>query len=621
MNSVENSLSLQQSKKIAEGTSLNTVELNNLISQLSQNADDNAIDRVISLYNKSILKHEQDIWQDNPTDKEIEQYQNSFKVLEKLYQLKTCDQRYHFKIVIPVADRPQHLKQCLDSLLTLCHSYQYGGFKNRRFSKVSVLIADDSRDENNIRLHEKYCSDFTTAGLVTEYFGRVEQLDLVKTATIDNPGLAAIVSATDSITSPSEFSHKGASIMRNITYLKLNENTGDTQLKDNSLIYFIDSDQEFCVNTTESDNQYAINYFHYLNQIFNTQEVSILTGKVVGDPPVSPSVMAGNFQQDIKTFLNSIAQLVPEDTCSFHQHQKKTRDDAAYHDMADLFGFTNNDQVFDYHCTLQGRHTNAECFHDFSNKLSHFFYGEHPTRKTYFNYEHGFTKTSTARTVYTGNYIIKFSALNYFIPFATLKLRMAGPVLGRLLKSKLQHQFVSANLPMLHNRTVASTGESEFRAGVKNSARGIDLGNEFIRQFYGDVLLFSMEEITSTDLSLSAADKEKIKAILEQTYQMIKTSYIKKHDTTLQLKTQISMLMKDRINWWNNASTMETLPTSTLTNFKIFLDNIQNNFAENTDAYQQITEKKHAEKHLETLLQSILSYQDDLLCWKTLLNG
>lgn len=621
MNSVENPLSLQQSKKIAGGTSLNTVELDNLIKQLSQTADDNAIDRVISLYNKSILKHEQDIWQDNPTDKEIEQYQNSFKVLEKLYELKTSDQRFEFKIVIPVADRPQHLKQCLDSLLMLCQSYQYGGFKNDRFSKISVLIADDSRDKNNIRLHEKYCSDFTTAGLVTEYFGLAEQLDLVKAATNKNPGLTAIVSDANSITNPSDFSHKGASIMRNITYLKLNESISEIDSRDNSLIYFIDSDQEFCVNTTKSDNQYAINYFHYLNEIFNTQDISILTGKVVGDPPVSPSVMAGNFQQDIQTFINSIAQLTPEDACMFHQHQKKTKDDAAYHDMADLFGFTNNDQIFDYHCTLHGKHTNAECFHDFSNKLNHFFYGEHPTRKTYFNYEDGFTNTSTARTVYTGNYIIKYAALNHFIPFATLKLRMAGPVLGRLLKSKLQHQFVSANLPMLHNRTVASTGESEFRAGVKSNTRGIDLGNEFIRQFYGDVLLFSMEEITSAGLSLSDSDKEKIKLILYHTYQKIKNSYINKHDSTLRLKTQIRIRLQDQKNWWNSASTRDTLPDATLTNFESFLDNIQNNFDEGTDAYQQITEKEHAEKHLEKLLQSILNYQDDLSCWKKSLNG
>ena len=101
-----------------------------------------------------------------------------------------------------------------------------------------------------------------------------------------------------------------------------------------------------------------------------------------------------------------------------------------------------------------------------------------------------FTATSAARTVYTGNYVIRPENLRYFIPFATLKLRMAGPVLGRILKMRLKHRFVSANLPMLHNRTVDSIGQSEYRAGVINTNQSIDLSNEFIRQFYGDVMLF-----------------------------------------------------------------------------------------------------------------------------------
>lgn len=621
MNSAQTSSLLQQTRKIAEGTALNTAELETLIRQLSQSADDNAIDRVISLYNKTIVKNEQHIWRDAPSEKEIEQYQDSFKVLEKLYQLKTSDERYHFKIVIPVADRPQHLKQCLDSLLTLCNKYQYGGFKNNQFSKISVLIADDSRDEENIRLHEDDCREFTAAGLVTEYFGLAEQLALVKSVTANNTGLTKIVSDANNIKDLSEFSHKGASIMRNITYLKLNDNISEKNTRDNTLIYFIDSDQKFCINTTETDNQYAINYFHYLNEVFTTQEISILTGKVVGDPPVSPSVMAGNFQQDIQNFLSSIAKLNPEDCCQFHQHQKNDKDDASYHDMADLFGFSNKNKIFDYHCTLQKNHNNAECFHDFSKKLNHFFYGEHPTRRTYFNYESGFTKTSAARTVYTGNYIIKHEALNYFIPFATLKLRMAGPVLGRLLKTTLQQQFVSANLPMLHNRTVASTGESEFRPGVENSTKGIDLGNEFIRQFYGDVLLFSMEAITSSGISLNSSNQENIRSILNKTYRTIKQSYIEKHYTILQLKTKISELLNNQNSWWHNPTVKHQLPDTTLANFDSFLTNIQKNFDEDTNAYQQITLEKHAEKHLEKILSAILHYQDDLTHWKKTLNS
>ena len=435
---------LQKTSQVSE----NSAELDNFLKQLSQTADDNAIDRVISLYEKTIVTLEQEIWKTKPTSENFEQYQNAFIVLEKLHELKTADTRYNFKIVIPVADRPKHLKQCLHSLLTLCKSYGYGGYRNKQFNKISVLIADDSRDINNIKHHQSYCKELSAQGINTEYFGLKEQLALVKNATTENDSLARIISNAEDSNDPIDFSHKGASIMRNITYLKLKKALSRDKNNKNTLIYFIDSDQEFCIHTLNSDknyngNFYAINYFHYLNEIFKTQDISILTGKVIGDPPVSPSVMAGNFQQDIQNFLNTIDKLKPDEPCQFHQRETDSKDDAAYHDMASLFGFSKHEQAFDYHCTLQGEHNNADCFHDFSDKLGHFFYGEHPTRKTFFHYENGFSTTTPARTVYTGNYVIKPENLDFFIPFATLKLRMAGPVLGRILNASLDGKFVS----------------------------------------------------------------------------------------------------------------------------------------------------------------------------------
>ena len=78
-------------------------------------------------------------------------------------------------------------------------------------------------------------------------------------------------------------------------------------------------------------------------------------------------------------------------SCQFHHNNTVIKDDAAYHDMANLFGFSGQQQVFNYHCTLQEEHNIAYCFRDFSEKLQHFFYGEHPTRKTFFNFENGFS--------------------------------------------------------------------------------------------------------------------------------------------------------------------------------------------------------------------------------------
>jgi len=599
---------------------INSDELDNIVKKLSQSADDKAIVKVISLLKKEIVKLEQQIWQNVTTKKNIRQYQNTFKALEKLYELKSRDERYNFRIVIPVADRPQHLRQCLDSLLTLCRSHEYGGYKNNRYTKISVLIADDSKHKASIDLHKKYCKKFTSSGITTEYFGRKEQLDLVKSVTADNDGLTAILSDVSRLKDSAEFSHKGASIMRNITYLKLKQDLSSDSSEKNTLIYFIDSDQEFCINSSQTDKKYyAINYFHYLNEIFKTQDVTVVTGKVVGDPPVSPSVMAGNFQQDIQAFLNTMSKLDPRHSCQFHQQHINIKDDAAYHDMANLFGFSNQDKVFNYQCTLPKKHTNADCFIDFSEKLEHFFYGEHPTRKTFFNYENGFTETTQARTVYTGNYVIKPEALNYFIPFATLKLRMAGPVLGRILKTKLKEKFVSANLPMLHNRTVESTGQSEFRAGVKSNEKQIDLGTEFIRQFYGDVMLFTTEKISAEGFPGKDIDKEILQTTINDTYKNIKDNYLKKHNTILALKSQISEQLGWHKHWWNKTPTDTRKINVSLSNFNTFLKNIESNFDECTNAYQQITSPGSVQKHLHRISEAILRYKNDLDNWNSTL--
>ena len=61
---------------------------------------------------------------------------------------------------------------------------------------------------------------------------------------------------------------------------------------------------------TGTDNKlYAVNYFYYLDRAFADGQVQILTGKVVGDPPVSPSVMAGRFIDDVIMFLSQISRL------------------------------------------------------------------------------------------------------------------------------------------------------------------------------------------------------------------------------------------------------------------------------------------------------------------------
>jgi len=86
----------------------------------------------------------------------------------------------------------------------------------------------------------------------------------------------------------------------------------------------------------------------------------------------------------------------------FHGVPHPKPGDAAYHDMARLFGFDNQPATFDYPCRLQGAHDHGACLTDFAQRLNAFFFGEHLTRKTWFDYGSGFAQLSPARTIYPG---------------------------------------------------------------------------------------------------------------------------------------------------------------------------------------------------------------------------
>ena len=573
----------------------------------------NGLDKLIEASRSCIDEIEKELWSSEPNEITLEQYHAAFQQMEQLIASKGADRRHEFIIVIPVADRPQHLKSCLDSLLHLCKTFAYGGYARNRFQKVSAIIADDSKDHDNISKNKDIANECGKQGLTTLYFGKCEQLDQMNfLPDATRNALARVLGNT----SKDAFYHKGPSIMRNIAYLALNKISRKNK---NVLFYFIDSDQEFQlkISTATGDkNLYACNYFYYLDQIFSATNASILTGKVVGDPPVSPSVMAGNFLEDVIHFLHRIAACDPSLPCQFHGTRQHDNDEASYHDMAALFGFKPGVESYQYQCSIEGEHDHTQCFRHFSNKLSRFFYGEHPTRKTYYQHEDALASVRPARTVYTGNYIFKAEALKYFIPFASLRLRMAGPVLGRLIKSEIRDGFVSANLPMLHKRTVRETGQSEFRPGIADDIANIDLSGEFERQFYGDVMLFSVENLCSRGYPLQPVSQKLIAATVATTDARILQQY---NDKRLIILNKINLLQThflDRKNWWNQ------LPghAEAVGNFKLFIDNIVHNFGEESHGYELINSTAHKAKRHAEIIDGIACYKEDRISWEKILS-
>ena len=508
---------------------------------------------------------------------------------------------HRFIIVIPVADRPQHIRACLASLSELLRCYPCP-------NPISVLIADDSADDVNVATNRDIAQHFSAAGLLTIHFSPDEQADLVAALSGEMTRIIGNAPRED-------FGHKGQGVMRNIAYLKVAE-----MLKDapdaNTLIWSIDSDQEFCVKiaTPEGDREvYAVDFFRALDAIFSNTDTLVLTGKVVGDPPVSPAVMTSNFLDDVIGFLRQVIANDPACACQHHAAENRQEGEAAYHDMADLFGFKSA-EIYRYHCMLDGTHTEADCFAHFASRLNSFFYGEHPTRVSYYLHQDALASVQPARTVYAGNYVFRPAALKYFIPFASLRLRMSGPTLGRLIKSEIGPRFVSANLPMLHKRTVESGGQAEFRPGIATTAEIIDMSGEFERQFYGDVMLFSIEKLAAK-CAFSRLASADFSAALDTVRAEMLEKYNTRQQTILGKLQVLEALLHDPAHWWNRA------PEHALAvdNFKHFAANIQRNFGAGSSGHTRINAAEGWSKWRTELLEAIAHYPEDRQAWERML--
>lgn len=498
--------------------------------------------------------------------------------------------KHDFLVVIPVADRPRHIQACLTSLHTVLQRFPYAG-------RIRVLIADDSADAASIAANREIARRFSAAGLDVIHFPPEEQYALVRALGISLPRVLGAA--------PRErYGHKGQGVMRNIAYLKVAALLKDSPT--DTLIWSIDSDQEFRVNVA-GESGYVVDFFNGLDAIFTRTDAQVLTGKVVGDPPVSPAVMTRNFLDDVLAFLAQMAESDPTATCGHHA-ATPAAGDAAYHDMADLFGFKPADS-YAYPCPLQGAHTEADCFANFAGRVNSFFYGEHPTRISGYAAGDLFASVQPARTVYAGNYVFRPAALKYFIPFAPLRLRMSGPTLGRILKAELGPRFVSANLPMLHKRTVESGGQSEFRPGIETILATIDMSGEFERQFYGDVMLFSVERLAA-ECRLAKTDfhGETLDALRAE----ILNRYNERQQAILEKLDRLDAQLADPVHWWNR--TLEQAA-----GFRHFAANVRRNFGDTSSGHARINDESNWTYWRARLLDALSHYVEDRAAWSRLL--
>lgn len=553
----------------------------------------------------AIAEIERRLWSNGLEEDLIEPYQAAWRALEAIHAKAAEDKRHRFVVLIPVADRPRHLAACLGSLLEQCRLFGYGGCRDGRFQKIEAFVADDSREIANVARHREIAQVFNTLGLTTHYFGlEAQQAALDR---LDPETLAALAPMLGD-TRGSVAGHKGASVMRNLAFLELAERYAGV---DNVLFHAIDSDQEFKVKvvTATGDRElHAVSFYHALDEIFTRTDALVLTGKVVGDPPVSPAVMAGNFLDDVIAFLRLSAGRDGQAPCGHHVDGMRREGEAAYHDMADLFGFRPAEDAYRFRCPLAGAHDESAGFNHFATRLKAFFYGEHPTRVSYYQYEEALASVRPARTVYTGNYVFRSAGLTWFVPFAPLRLRMAGPSLGRILRTELDGRFVQANLPMLHRRTVEDTAESEFRPGVSEEDAVVDLCEEFERQFYGDVMLFSLERFAADGYPARLPDYAA--ETIEQVYAAMREKYEARHAAIVARLDTLKGLLAAPEAWWTRPGNRP----AGLDAFGRFVASIEFNFGAGSACHGRIA--KGWPERREALLRAVLDYPGDRRTWE-----
>ncbi|KVW93410.1 hypothetical protein [Thiobacillus denitrificans] len=559
-------------------------------------------DEQIAAQRAVIIRFETALWEGGFNASLLASYQSAWRRLEALIAARGDDRRHHFVLVIPVADSPTQLRRCLASLLELCRLYGYGGMQDGRFRKVSVILADDSEDAGLIAENRAMAREFDAQGLAIDYFGLAEQLELM-----DSLAGMADLSTIVGDAPRDAFGHKGQARMRNIAYLEL----ARLQETDAPLLFYtLDADQQFKVKVETADSDVcAVNFFAQLDTIFSATDADVLTGKVVGDPPVSPAVMAGNFLDDVAGFLREMAASDP--ARPYRQNAANTPDaDAAYHDMAGLFGFENPADAYRYRCNLMGTPNNADCFGDFAQRLKRFFHGEHPTRITWYRHQPALDSAQPARTVYTGNYVFRPRALSWFIPFAPLRLRMSGPTLGRLMKTELGDKFISANLPMLHTRTLDATGEAEFRPGVVTEADAIDLSDEFERQFFGDVMLFTVERLAALGFPQQALSSETIAATLDAVHAELAQQYRTRHAGIVKNLDALTCMLNEPAHWWHARAHGQALAQ-----FRVFLDNMQRNFGADSPGHACIASEENWQRWRQRQLAALTRFDADRRAW------
>ena len=136
----------------------------------------------------------------------------------------------------------------------------------------------------------------------------------------------------------------------------------------------------------------------------------------------------------------------------------------------------------------------------------------------------------------------------------------------------------------------------------------IDLSGELERQFYGDVMLFTIDKLIAQGYPGEIPEENQAAEILQTTRQEMASLYAEKRELVMARLEMLTRLMRDRV-WSETVSTQ----------LQNFADNIANNFGGVSPGYAKI--EQHAARRQTEMIEAVVSYVEDQLAWEAVLSS
>ena len=130
------------------------------------------------------------------------------------------------------------------------------------------------------------------------------------------------------------------------------------------------------------------------------------------------------------------------------------------------------------------------------------------------------------------------------------------------------------------------------------------LSGEFERQFFGDVMLFSMECLTAQGYPATAPSDEQIAATVREVETDMLHIYTTKHAQIVQQIAALHALFEGQGQWWQQNDSMAQ-PRAM---FRHFIANMEANFGDDAAGYRAIHSGAHRAQRRQQIVGAIASY-------------